>query len=45
MTLEQTFWMGALAAAAHGVGWLDWEGELDELAEELLRRYRPLAQA
>jgi hypothetical protein len=44
MSLEQTFWIGALAAAAHGVD-PEWEDELAELAEELLRRYRPVAQA
>lgn len=44
MSLEQTFWIGALAALAHGVD-PEWEGELSELAEELLRRYRPVAQA
>jgi hypothetical protein len=44
MSLEQTFWIGALAALAHGAD-PEWEGELAELAEELLRRYRPRAQA
>jgi len=44
MSLEQTFWIGALAALAYGAD-PDWEDELAELAEELLRRYRPRAQA
>jgi hypothetical protein len=44
MSLEQTFWIGALAALAYGTD-PEWEGELSELAEELLRRYRPVAKA
>jgi hypothetical protein len=44
MSLEQTFWIGALAALAHGVD-PRWEGELAELAEEMLLRYRPRARA
>lgn len=42
--LEQALWIGALAAAAHRhPAHLD--GELDQLAAELLRRFRPRARA
>jgi hypothetical protein len=42
--LEQALFMGALAALAnHHAAWLD--GELGELAETLLRAFRPRAKA
>jgi hypothetical protein len=44
MSLEQTLWIGALAALTYGHH-PGWEGELAEIAGEMLRRYRPKAQA
>jgi hypothetical protein len=43
VTLEQTLWLGALAAAVYGNAHV--QDALFELAEELLRRYRPRASA
>jgi len=43
VTLEQTLWLGALAAAVYGDAHI--EEALFELAEELLRAYRPVATA
>jgi hypothetical protein len=45
MTLEQTFWIGALAAAGDRRRRAALDGALEELAEDLLRRYRPRARA
>jgi hypothetical protein len=43
VTLEQTLWLGALAAAVYGSAHID--EALFELAEEMLRLYRPRATA
>ena len=40
--LEQSLWIGAIAAGGNAV---ELDGDLDELAKEMLRRFRPRARA
>jgi hypothetical protein len=43
-TLESILWLSALVAAVHGMS-SRLVGELDDLSEEMLERWRPLAMA